>query len=85
MNPANAPTVTLVALSVVPVMVNELGPAVVFTQTLPKAVNAVAVNVGEAAPDGVTCAQVVPIRSSSNSINGVPVEATCLKKNLQHL
>ena len=43
-----------VALSVVPVIVNEFGPAVVFIQTLPKAVSAVADRVGEAAPDGVT-------------------------------
>ena len=34
----------------VPVIVNELGPAVVFTQTLPKEASAVAVNVGEATP-----------------------------------
>jgi hypothetical protein len=41
----------LVALSVVPVIVNELAAVVVFIQTLPKPVNVVAVNVGEAAPD----------------------------------
>lgn len=38
-NPASGPTVTLV-LSAEPLMVNELGPAVVLMQTLPNAVNA---------------------------------------------
>ena len=50
MKPANAATVTLAAVRVVPVMVKELGPAVVFTQTLPKPVSVVADKVGDVAP-----------------------------------
>ena len=66
-------------------MVNELGPTVVFTQILPKAVSEVAETVGVAAPVGVTDVQVVPTLSSSNSINGVPVVLFCLKKYLAAL
>ena len=66
-------------------MVNELGPAVVFKQTLPKPVRADADSDGETAPDGVTCAQVVPTRNSSNSIKGVLVALSCLKNTLATL
>ena len=85
MNPAKAPTVTGVAVNAVPVMVNELGPATVLIQTLPKAVRAVADKVGDTAPDGVTKAQVVPTLNSSNSIKGVLVGLSCLKKVLATL
>ena len=50
MKPVKALTVTGAAVSAVPVMVNELGPAVVLVHTLPKAVNAEADNEGDTAP-----------------------------------
>ena len=44
--PVKGPTLMLVVFNADPFIVNELGPAVVFKQTLPNAASAVAFNVG---------------------------------------
>ena len=46
LKPVKGPTLILVVFNADPLIVNELGPAVVFKQTLPKAVSAVALIVG---------------------------------------
>ena len=59
-NPANAPTVTFAVVRLVPVMVNEFGPATVFRHILPNAVSAVAVIDGVAVTNDCWLPQVVP-------------------------